>query len=244
MAGPKSSEPIFVLQGGNCVNPITLSWFHTLAQTYRIYAPDTVGHPGFSEEKRISAVDNSFALWIEDLLQHYQIEKARFVGPSYGAGIILRLATYTPEKIISAALVAPAGIRLGSKRDMIKKILIPMFRYRWFSSSKALENLTDHMSKGTMKQINRQIIGDIFKYVKLEQEMPKLTERSELVNYTSPTVVITGTEDVFFPDLIVKPAATEIISNLQNSTYEMGHFPSEENLQKINEELRTFFANN
>ncbi|MEC0092304.1 alpha/beta fold hydrolase [Paenibacillus macquariensis] len=99
VTGPVDGKPLFILQGGNCINPMTLSWFSTLFGEYRIYAPDTIGHPGFSAETRISAKDESFALWISDIMEHFEVEKSAFIGPSYGGGIILRLATFMPEKI-------------------------------------------------------------------------------------------------------------------------------------------------
>lgn len=84
MTGPKEAKPVFIFQGGNCINPMTLSWFSSLFSEYRIYAPDTLGHPGYSAETRISAKDDSFALWISDLMEHFKISKSAFIGPSYG----------------------------------------------------------------------------------------------------------------------------------------------------------------
>ncbi|OLO39224.1 hypothetical protein BTR23_09235 [Alkalihalophilus pseudofirmus] len=78
-------------------------------EKFRIYAPDTIGHPGYSDETRISASDNSFALWISDLMEEFKIQKSAFIGPSYGAGIILRLATFLPEK---SSLFNISGMRV------------------------------------------------------------------------------------------------------------------------------------
>ena len=80
LTGPEDGKPLFILQGGNCVNPMTLSWFSSLFKDYRIIAPDTIGHPGYSEETRISARFDSLALWVSDLLDHYKIEKVRLSG--------------------------------------------------------------------------------------------------------------------------------------------------------------------
>src|SRR6478736_5101324 len=68
LTGPLDGKPLFILQGGNCVNPMTLSWFSSLFKEYRIIAPDTIGHPGYSEETRISARFDSLAMWVTDLL--------------------------------------------------------------------------------------------------------------------------------------------------------------------------------
>ena len=75
LTGPLDGKPLFILQGGNCVNPMTLSWFSSLFKEYRIIAPDTIGHPGYSEEASISTRFDSLALWVSDLLDHYDIEK-------------------------------------------------------------------------------------------------------------------------------------------------------------------------
>ncbi|HWI47115.1 MAG TPA: alpha/beta hydrolase, partial [Rummeliibacillus sp.] len=222
-----------------------LSWFKPLAKMYRIYAPDTIGHPGFSEQNRISAKDNSFALWLEELMNYLNIESCAFIGPSYGAGIILRLAVFLPQKIDCSILVAPAGIQLGSKLEMIKQILLPLILFKITSSRKHLDKIANIMSDNCMKVFDKQIIGDIFKYVKLEQDMPKLTTKEELINYIAPTLLITGQKDIFFPAENVSRVAEDIINNLISiTTYDMGHIPSEEHLRQMNERIIEFLYDN
>ncbi len=241
VAGPPEGKPIIIFQGGNCINPMTLSWFSPLIGQYRIYAPDTIGHPGYSDENRMSAKDDSFAHWIAELMNYFNVERSAFIGPSYGAGIILRLATFMPEKIDCAVLVSPAGIKLGSKLKMMKDILLPLVLFNATSKEKHLNQIAGIMSDGSMKEMDKKIIGDVFKYVSLEQDMPKLTEKSELVNYQSPTLVITGKKDIFFPEGKLNKAAKEIIPNLKAyKAYDMGHFPSESYLVKINKDIIDF----
>lgn len=239
--GNEHGQPLFILQGGNCINPMTLSWFKRLFNQYSIYAPDTIGHPGYSEENRISASDNSFALWVHDILDHYNIEKCAFIGPSYGGGIILRLATFHPERIACSVLVSPAGICLGSKRKMIKKVLIPLILYKMTGSFKNLSSIANVMSNNSMKAFDKEIIGNIFNWVSLEQDMPKLTTKTELNNYQSPTLVITGDHDVFFPAHKLEKKSKEILGEvLEYSSYDMGHFPSEQHKQMINDRIIQF----
>ncbi|WP_270171435.1 alpha/beta fold hydrolase [Paenibacillus sp. SYP-B4298] len=241
VAGPPEGKPVFIFQGGNCINPMTLSWFLPLIDTYRVYAPDTIGHPGYSDESRISAKDHSFAQWIKELMDYFHIESSAFVGPSYGAGIILRLATFIPDKIDCSVLVSPAGISLGSKLRMMKEILLPLILFNTTSSQKYLNKITDTMSDRSMKEMDKKIIGDVFKYIRLEQEMPKLTTKEELSQFSSPTLIIAGTKDIFFPETRLNKVAHEIVPNLiAFKTYDMGHFPSGENLKKINNDIIEF----
>ncbi|WLR49837.1 alpha/beta hydrolase [Bacillus tianshenii] len=244
VTGPQNGKPLFILQGGNCINPMTLSWFLPLIEQYRIYAPDTIGHPGFSAEARISAKDNSFAQWLIEMMDYLNIESSAFIGPSYGGGIIFRLAAYMPNKIDCAVLVSPAGIQLGSKREMIKKILIPLLLFKATSSENYLTTITNIMSANSMQDIDKQIIGEIFQTLKLEQEMPKLTEKKELIHYNAPTLIIAGEDDIFFPQERLYKKAKDIIPNLTAfKTLKMGHFPSQEHTLCINNEIRPFLNN-
>ncbi|PIH55448.1 alpha/beta fold hydrolase [Paenibacillus sp. LK1] len=244
LSGPEDGKPLFILQGGNCVNPMTLSWFSSLFKDYRIIAPDTIGHPGYSEETRISARFDSLALWISDLLDHYKIEKSAFIGPSFGGGIILRLATYIPDRIACSVLVAPAGLAVGSKIKMAQDIVLPLVTYKMTSSPTSLQKIADIMSCSCMKEIDKNIIGKIFKYVSLEQDMPKLTEQDELVNYTSPTLLLVGEKDVFFPADKVIERAQKIIPNVKAIKYDTGHFPSQDVLKQMNQEIQQFLQKN
>jgi pimeloyl-ACP methyl ester carboxylesterase len=240
-AGPPNGKPLFIFQGGNCINPMTLSWFSALADTYRIYAPDTIGHPGYSDETRISARDHSFAEWIEELMYYFEVKRSAFIGPSYGGGIILRLAAYKPEKIACSVLVSPAGINMGSKVKMIKDVLIPLLLFKLNSSEKHLGKIADALSDSAMKKVDQEIIGDIFRHVKLEQDMPKLTTKKELENYTAPTLVIAGKNDIFFPEKSLKSTAREIMPHLTAlKSFDMGHFPSGQYVMNMNQEIRGF----
>lgn len=243
--GKADGRPVFIFQGGNCINPVTLSWFKGLLNDYKVYAPDTIGHPGYSDETRISASDHSFAEWIEDLMTHYGIEKCAFIGPSYGAGILLRLAAYQPEKIDCAVLVAPAGISLGSKLNMVKQILLPLLFYKMNGSAKSLRQIANIMSNNSMSTIDENIISSIFRHTLLEQDMPKLTTLEEMAGYNAPTLIISGTDDVFFPEKNISQKAAGLFGEqLELKSYQMGHFPSDEYVKRIEEDIKSFLANN
>lgn len=241
VAGPSNGKPLIIFQGGNTINPMTLSWFAPLAKTYRMYAPDTIGHPGYSDENRISAKDHSFAEWVAELMDHFNIRHSAFIGTSYGGGIILRLATFIPDKIDCAVLVVPAGIAIGSKLKIIKDILLPLMLFYTTPSDKYLQRITGVMSNYSMKEIDKRIYGDVFKYVKLELKIPKLTKREELANYRSPTLVIAGKQDIFFPEDRLNVATKNIIPNLTNfKSYDMAHYPLEKDLIDINHDISEF----
>lgn len=239
--GKEDGRPLFIFHGANCLNPMTLSWFEGLFADYKIYAPDTIGHPGFSDERRINPEDRSFALWTNDLLNHYGIDSCAFAGVSYGGGIVLRLAAFFPEKISSSILVVPAGISPFSKWWTIKRMLLPFTLYQLNDSTKQIHAVADAMSAGKMKTIDREIIATIFQHVKLEHDLPKLTTKAELYRYRSPTLIIAGMQDVFFPeDQLFQRAAPLFGDLLEWKAYNMGHFPAVHHLEKMNEDMKAF----
>ncbi|SDI66693.1 hypothetical protein [Alteribacillus bidgolensis] len=120
------------------------------------------------------------------------------------------LAAYLPHKIECSILLSPAGLSLGSKWKMIKEILIPLMLFCLTSSEKYLIALADTMSLNSMSSLDKKIIGEVFKSVSLEQDMPKLTQAKELLHYNAPTMVIAGIQDVFFPEKHVVNTAKKL----------------------------------
>lgn len=242
ITGPKGAPPLVILQGGNTVSPVTLSWFLPLTNEYRVYAPDTIGHPGKSSQNRVSPADDSFGKWVVDILEGLSIEKAAFIGPSYGAGIILRTAAFAPERISKAVLFIPSGIATGSISRMIFKIFIPMLMYQLFPTDKRLLKAVSPMFSGAVDEFAVEVTGAVYLHYKLETKMPRLTTEEELKNYTVPTLVLAGEKDIFFPAEKIIPRAKEIIPNLiaAECLKGEGHFPAIESLGYINERILRF----
>ncbi|KAB7707163.1 alpha/beta fold hydrolase [Bacillus aerolatus] len=239
--GKEDGQPLFIFHGANCLNPMTLSWFKRLFAKYKVYAPDLIGHPGYSDETRICPEDDSFALWVSDLLDHYGIEKCSFAGVSYGSGIVLRLAAYYPEKISCAILVVPTGICAFSKWWLIQRMSLSFTLYQLTDSTKYRKAIANAMSAGSMKAIDEEIIGTIFQHVSLERNLPKLSLKKELRHYHAPTLVIAGMQDVFFPENKLFKKAADIFGNLLEwRAYNMGHFPSHRYLECINGDMISF----
>ena len=243
--GPEKGLPVFIFQGGNTINPMTLSWFKPILTKFRIYAPDTIGHPGLSSETRISPKDDSFGKWVIDLLDYFKLKQVNMIGPSYGAGIILRTASFSPNRISKAVLIVPSGISSGSISKMIVKIVFPMVMYRMFPNQKRLKKAVKPMITDTIDNISLNVIGAAYRYVKLETKMPKLTTQEELQDFKAPTMIFSSENDILFPSYKINPKAKAIIPNLVSieTLKANNHFPSSDSLERINKEIIHFFQN-
>lgn len=247
VAGPEDAPPVIVLQGGNVVSPVSLSWFLPLADEYRLYAPDTPGHPGRSTQARLPPQDASFGEWVVDVLDGLGLDRAAFVGPSYGGGIVLRLAAYAPERISRAALVVPAGLGGGSLHRMLREVAAPMLLYQLAPSRERLERAVRPLYAGDPDRIDREVmeqVGAVFRHVRLERRFPKPATREELSGFTAPTLVLAAEHDLFFPPEKVIPRAGEVIPNLRAAEVlgGCGHLPAADCARRICGKVRSFLA--
>jgi pimeloyl-ACP methyl ester carboxylesterase len=110
VAGSFNSPPILMLHGmgshaGGCWPLI-----NSLARDYRIYAPDAPRHLGKSEPFRLSSRGDDYGMWLTDILDAFEVERVNLVGFSLGGWMVLKLATFAPERIIKVVLLSPIGV--------------------------------------------------------------------------------------------------------------------------------------
>ncbi len=240
LAGPEDAPPLIVLPGGNFLNPLCLSWFLPLAGAFRIYAPDIIGQPGRSAQTRPSAKGDGHARWLVDVLDGLGLGRVPFVGISYGAGIILRLAGLAPERVAGSVLVSPAGIATGPIWPMIRETALPMLVYRAFPNRERLLRAARPILTDLEEPYVRQL-GLVYRHVKLDRELPRAATREELAGYEAPTLLFSAENDLFFPAEKVIPRAGEIIPNLETETLPGDrHVPSRQTFARINDRIAAF----
>lgn len=212
--GPKAAPPVVMLQGGNTTNPLTIGWLRPLIGSYRVYAPDTIGHPGKSAPVRLSPHDDSYGEWLVDVLAALGLHQPPVLAGSYGAGILLRAAVYAPECISQAVLFIPSGlvsIPIGCMLYMLWWLGL----YRLAPSRSRLERLLWPIVKD--EPVDEELIEiteTVFRNVRIESEMPRNVSRKELKRFKAPVLVLAAEKDGLFPaDKVVK-RAREVFPNL------------------------------
>ena len=246
--GPKDGAPMIFFHGGNSLNPFDLKKFIPLANKYRIYAPDTIGHPGKSSEHRLSPKDNSYGKWAIDVLDGLKLEHPAFVGPSFGGGILLQIASFAPERISAAVFIVPSGFANGSGLSIIRKLVIPLIKYRISPTRKNFEKtvlpLVDHLDDDLVEMSLLTISN-----LKVASRMPHPMKTKELLEFKAPTLVIAAENDILFPGESVINRAKEIIPNLINTELlcdkpHAFYTASKECLERVIDLTREFFDSN
>ena len=240
LAGPEDAPPLVVLPGGNFLNPLCLSWFLPLARTFRLHAPDIIGQPGRSARTRPSARGDGHARWLLQVLDGLGLGTAPFVGISYGAGLVLRLAGLAPGRVAASALVSPAGIAAGPIWPMIRETALPMLLYRARPNQERLLRAARPILTDLEEPYVRQL-GLVYRHVKLDRQLPRAATGEELAGYESPTLLFSAENDLFFPAAGVIPRAREIIPNLEAEALpDDHHVPSKRTFARLNDRIAAF----
>jgi pimeloyl-ACP methyl ester carboxylesterase len=211
--GNEQGPPLVTFHGGNSLNPYDLKNLIPLVDKYSIYAPDTIGHPGYSAETRLSSDNCEYGEWALDILDNLGIDKANFIGPSFGGGILSRLATIAPERIRSAVFVVPTGFIKPSPSKMIFKLVMPMMLYIIAPSRKRLERVVQPLADQLEPDL-LAITEVVFKHVKVESTMPRPAKKEELANLKAPVLLIAAERDILSPGKDVIEMGKELIPQL------------------------------
>ena len=109
-AGRQENPPVLLLHGSGSNSAFWFPEIMTLSAQYRVYAVDIPGEAGNSEEYRPDLDTDAFARWMKDVLNALELTRAAFIGNSLGGWMALKFAAAYPERVLTLALIAPAGL--------------------------------------------------------------------------------------------------------------------------------------
>jgi pimeloyl-ACP methyl ester carboxylesterase len=238
--GKKGSVPLICLHGGNSNTPDMLVGNLHMVENFNIFAVDLIGHPGKSDETRLSSDDLSYGFWLLDVIDGLQFETVNVFAGSFGAGIAIRLGTVAPKRIKKMSLIVPSGIANGSLKDK-SKLMIPYMRYKIQSNDKNLIRLCNTiMTRFDNERI--ELLQAIFKHMNINPKMPRPAYNGELDDLTAPVMVIAAKNDILFPASRVIPRAEEIFPNLKyTETIDSLHEPTKKLSDHIHRISTDFF---
>lgn len=245
LAGPEAGPPLVLLHGGNTTNPSTLAWVKPLSGKYRLYAPDTIGHPGKSAPVRLSPRDDSYGQWVSDVLDGLDLDQAAFMAGSYGAGILLNAAAYMPKRISRAVVMIPSGLVSIPWRTMFFDLLLPLMAYRLAPSRERLLRVLHPMFLGNpIPEDVIEITEAVFEHVRIEPEMPRNVIRDELTAFKAPVLVLAAEKDRLFPAPRVVSRAKQVFQNLIAAEIipDCPHFIPERFLPAVNARVDKFLT--
>jgi pimeloyl-ACP methyl ester carboxylesterase len=239
--GPKDAPPVIALHGGNEYTPNTLRNITPFCDQFRVFAVDTIGHPGKSAETRLSMNDYSYGEWLLDVVDGLNLESANVFCGLYSASIAFRLAAVSPDSIEKLALVSPSGLANGSSATILRKLFVPWMIYRMLPNrNRLLESIKPIISDPDENLL--QFLEATLKYVRIRVPTPRIVTEKELSSFKAPTMIFCQSGDILYPPKKVIPQANEVFENLTSIECLDGvHSPTKEQFDYISRKVFEFF---
>lgn len=214
--GNKKGKPLLIFHGGNSTTAYNLIICKFLLKDFHIFAVDTIGHPGKSDEVSLSHKNYDYGKWASEVITELGYEKISCLGISFGGGILAKLMCVAPEKIEKAVLIVPAGINNAFPISSIK-MMIPLIKYCITKKEKYLKQTALYMSvtEEVLDEDTLNSIKDSFDNVKTKVGMPSNISSKLIKKYKSPTLIIASEKDCLFPAKKVLSRAKKIIPNCE-----------------------------
>ena len=156
-----------------------------------IYAPDTVGPPGKSSGRRVSANDAASAGGVSRSRWPRARGRLRRRHP-YGAGILLRLAALRPARIGRAAVVEVAGIAGVRRLDV--SLAAGYVSFLASGDRVSLKPLSN-ASRAEPGCAHHGVDQAACHGTRLDTEMPRNATVEELAGLAAPVMVLAGEHD-------------------------------------------------
>lgn len=204
ISGIENGRPLVLLPG---LFADATMWYPNvgeLSEHYRVYTLDMMNYGGKSEPggKAIQNIDD-YRIWIEQILEHYEIEKVALAGLSYGSWLALALAREMPEAISAIMLLDPSETFMPMNGGIAWK----GFKYfMFFPNRKKYEKFFEWMGGGYSdpeQEIWFEHMLDVIEYGSTKMmDVPqhKIYEPEELTMVKMPVLIMAGGKPILYKD--------------------------------------------
>jgi pimeloyl-ACP methyl ester carboxylesterase len=216
VAGDLTKPPLIIIHGSNGCAPIALETYPTLSKKFQIFAIDVLAQPNKSAETRLSMKDNSYGLWINELINILELKNVTMAGFSFGGLIILKTLIQNESNIKEVFLSAPAFIVNGNPLIALFKIFIPMKRYVKTQKTKYLEKFLESLFS-EKDEFAHNYLSKVFLYFNMDFSPIPVIKKEEALFIKTPITLIVAKKDIIFPGVKMMKRANKIFPSLRNT---------------------------
>jgi pimeloyl-ACP methyl ester carboxylesterase len=109
-SGPAGAPPLILLHSLAGMGLVWRPNIAALSATRRCYAIDIPGQGGKSAATRRIESPDEYAPWMTELMDALGIDRAAFLGCSFGGFLAARQALATPDRVERVAMIGPPGV--------------------------------------------------------------------------------------------------------------------------------------
>ncbi len=216
IVGDSTKPPIIIVHGSNGCAPIALDTYPTLHKKFQVFAIDVLAQPNKSAETRLSMKDNSYGLWMNDLINQLELKNVTMAGFSFGGLIILKTLVQNESNIKEVFLSAPAFIVNGNPLIALFKIFIPMKLYIKTQNNKYLDKFLQTLFT-ERDEFAHKYLSKVFLYFKMDFTPVPIIKKEEAALIHTQITIIAAKKDIMFPGVKMIKRANKIFPSLKNT---------------------------
>jgi pimeloyl-ACP methyl ester carboxylesterase len=214
VAGNETKPPIIVIHGSNGCAPIALETYKDLADSFCIYAVDVLAQPNKSAETRLSMKDDSYGIWLNEVITNLKLNNVTLAGFSFGGLVILKTLIHNESKIKDVFLSAPAYIVNGNPLKALFKFFIPMKRFMKSKKSKFLDQFLG-VAFTEKDNFAFNYLSSVFQHFEMDFTPVPVISTREAATIQTPITLIAAEQDIIFPGQKMIKRAKQIFPSLK-----------------------------
>lgn len=218
-------EPLVFLPGGRTCG---IFWdlnnnLSPLYENYRIYLVDVNGQPGLSDGNVPLIDSDGYGIWLKEVLTGLGLNKATFIGASFGASLIAKLAEVDAKAIKKAFLCNPAGFaNISFNPKNLYYLIAPLVLKSPKSVEKFLDNIIFH-EDFEIDSVKRGQLVDFLRFTNknfvMQAENPRPFPDEVLSRLTAPTYLMLDRDDIFINQKKTLERAKKVLPNLVETVW-------------------------
>jgi len=223
--GDEKAPPLLLFHGGASNSVVWMGDVAAWAAHFRVYAVDMIGEPGLSAPSRPPLASESYALWLDDVMQALSVTRASMVGVSLGGWLALDYATRRPERVESLTVLCPGGI--GRQKIGILFKTIPLRRCGAWGTRKLRETILGRTPSNAPPALQKFIdfLSLIFENFRPRMVKMPVFSDAALQRLTMPVLAIVGGKDVLLDSAATKRRLERNVPHAEIRYHpEAGHF--------------------
>ena len=234
VTGDSTKPPILLIHGSNGCAPIALETYPNLYKDFRVFAIDVLAQPNKSAETRLSMNDDSYGLWINEIINQLDLKNVTMAGFSFGGLVILKTLIQSEDNIKEVFLSAPAFIVNGNPLILLFKVFLPMKRYIKTQNTKYLEKFLKTLFT-QRDEFARNYLSKVFLYFRMDFSPVPVIKKEEAQLLKTPITIIAAKKDIMFPGVKMLRRAKKIFPSLKETVLleESKHVQSRNDNQRI-----------
>ena len=216
ITGAASKPPLLLVHGSNACAPIALECYPGLSAKYQVFAVDVLAQPNKSAATRLSMKDDSYGIWMNEVMAGLQIDNVILAGFSFGGLVILKTLIQDGAKVKEAFLASPAYIVNGNPLKALFKVFIPMKRYMRSQKIKFIEQFLAELFS-ERDEFAIRFLSKVFLNFEMDFTPVPVITKQEAEKINTPITLIAAKKDILFPGIKMIKRAKKLLPSLEKT---------------------------